>query len=71
MRKYNYVIFGSSWDLYKHSYADIIGLEDVVYISDMLFKSNIIRHENGDTNHKPFTVMADKDPPSPLREDES
>ena len=43
MRKYNYVIFGSSWDLYKHSYADIIGLEDVVYISDMLFKSNIIR----------------------------
>lgn len=33
-RKYNYVIFGSDWDLYLHSYSDIMSLDDVRYISD-------------------------------------
>lgn len=31
--EYNYVIFGSDWDLYKQSYSDIYGLENVKYIS--------------------------------------
>ena len=42
MRKYNYVIFGSSWDLYMYSYSDLFGLDDVQYISDMKLHSNLL-----------------------------
>ena len=31
--EYNYVIFGSDWDLYKQSYSDVFGQENVRYIS--------------------------------------
>lgn len=40
-RKYNYVIMGSEWDLYKQSYADISTLPDAVYISDKIIRENI------------------------------
>jgi hypothetical protein len=30
---YNFVIFGHHWDLYKTSYSDVLGLENVRYIS--------------------------------------
>lgn len=30
---YNFVIFGSTWDLYKISYSDVIGLSNVKYVS--------------------------------------
>lgn len=43
MWQYNYVIFGSSWDLYLQAYSDIIGLEGVEYISDRVVSSNWIR----------------------------
>lgn len=45
-RKYNYVIFGSDWDLYLHSYSDIMSLDDVRYISyrkrRQLIQNNLI-----------------------------
>lgn len=31
---HNFVIFGSSWDLYKQSYSDLYQLENARYISD-------------------------------------
>lgn len=41
-RRYNYVIFGSSWDLYLHSYADIMNLDDVRYIPESI-RSNMMK----------------------------
>ena len=41
-RHYNYVIFGSSWDLYLHSYADIMSLDDVRYIPESV-RSNMMK----------------------------
>lgn len=32
--KYNYVILGSSWDLYKTIYSDLKGLKNALYIDD-------------------------------------
>lgn len=47
-RHYNYVIFGSSWDLYLHSYADIMDLDDVRYIPESIrsrmIKENFLYH---------------------------
>lgn len=42
---YNFVIFGSEWDLYKTSYSDIIGKENVVYIErpEPLINSGLIK----------------------------
>lgn len=34
MGKFNYVIFGSNWDLYKFAYSSLFGRIDVQYISD-------------------------------------
>ena len=31
--EYNYVIFGSDWDLYKQSYSDIYNQDNVRYIA--------------------------------------
>ena len=31
MYRYNYIILGSGWDLYRHAYSDIIGLSNVKY----------------------------------------
>ena len=42
-RKYKYVIFGSGWDLYKISYADVSLLSDAVYISDEIIRNNYLR----------------------------
>ena len=45
-RNYNYVIFGSDWDLYLHSYSDIMFFNDVRYISyrkrRQLMQNNLI-----------------------------
>jgi hypothetical protein len=39
---YNFVIFGDNWDLYKVSYNDIIGLENVRYVATpYIFRSTI------------------------------
>jgi hypothetical protein len=39
---YNFVIFGSDWDLYKSSYSDVIKLKNVRYISNpYYFRSSI------------------------------
>ena len=32
MNKYNFVIFGSSWDLYKFSFSDVYDMQNVQYI---------------------------------------
>jgi len=41
---YNYVIFGSDWDLYKVSYSDLDSLENVRYISTPYeFRSKILK----------------------------
>lgn len=42
-RKYNYVIFGSNWDLYKYAYSDVMNMDDVIYISQETINKNIIR----------------------------
>ena len=33
MNKYNYIILGSEWDLYKFSYSDIFELPNVLYVA--------------------------------------
>lgn len=38
--KYNYIILGSEWDLYRHSYSDIISLPNVQYIAGPNRKPN-------------------------------
>lgn len=43
MRHYNFVIFGSSWDLYKQAYSDLYSFDDVVYIEDTILMSNRLR----------------------------
>lgn len=43
MRHYNYVIFGSDWDLYVQSYSDLFALDDVIYIRDTILMSNWLR----------------------------
>ena len=46
--KYNYVFFGSDWDLYQQAYSDVLALPNVRYVSDQvrknLIKSNPIYH---------------------------
>jgi len=44
-RKYNFVVFGSSWDLYLHSYSDIMYLSDVRYISESI-RYNMMRRNS-------------------------
>lgn len=42
--RYNYVILGSSWDLYKQSYSDVIENSNVRYITDDVIKKLIARN---------------------------
>lgn len=46
--KYNYVIFGQEWDLYKHIFSDLIELENVMYIANpkkkVLFITSVIEY---------------------------
>ena len=43
MKNFNYVILGSSWDLYKYAYSDLNSLDNAIYISDTTLTSNIVR----------------------------
>ncbi len=43
MRRYNYIIFGSHWDLYKQSYSDLDSVDDANYVSDDVFSTGFFR----------------------------
>lgn len=43
MRRYNYIILGSHWDLYRQSYSDLDNVDDADYVSDAFFSSGFLR----------------------------